>query len=256
MELIEFCRKNFHLLFDMEDRVEGILYPYEIDILNYIHTKDYTLILKSRRMNISSLYALYVFWFMMNNQSPTNEIIVLKESWNSPIITKLSKLDIGFNGPINATYNGNQLRLVSSNFLSRTYFEHVHMLIIDDYSNQESVRTLFNQISFQLDRYNNAKVSMSLTSIGDNYFRELWESGDWYNYLAHYSKNPYWTYDIIMSCIDDYRDDYSVWFETMDCIRMDSVDKRYYLNKLPSPTPYKSSTIIKRINSLAKQLND
>jgi len=261
MELIEFCRANFHLLFDMDGRLEGLLYPYEIDMLNHINDKDYTLILKSRRMNISSIYALYIYWFLNYNISPKNEIIIIKDNYTSTINKHLRKLingnvlGVGVANDDFYQYNGNSITLKGVNQFRGMRFDNIHMVIVDDFSDYTYIKNMFHIIMLSMDNSPNTKMSMSNTSIGDNYFRTLWEDGSWYNYLAHYSKNPYWTY----KKLNDYTaniDNFLNWHESMECIYVTDKNINMLNSEIPNLTPYKSKTILKRIDSLVKQLHD
>jgi len=255
MELIEFCRKHFHLIFDMDGRVEGFLYPYEIDMLNHIHSKDYTLILKSRRMNVSSIYSLYLFWFLVNNSSPRNSIILVRDQNNSSIFNRLRGLNMTFESHYHLEFNGNSVSIVDAVTIARGRFEDVHMLLIDDHMNFDVIGSLFEKIHYQMDRNPDAKVSMA-NSASEDYFKNLWLSGDWYNYMAHYSKNPYWTFPKLKDSIRSHGTSYGQWNQTMECIYPTKDNKWEYDNDLPILNPYKNKTILKRIDALVSQLDD
>lgn len=257
MELIKFCNENFHLVFDMTDRLTDRLYQYEIEVLKHIHNKEYSLILKSRVMNMSSLFSLYLLWFLENNKTDLNVIYFIHKGRGDLNLTNVF-MNKGYRESYTKMSCGNNIvKYVTYNELIGVRLSYAHMIIIDEIEDTKKLNRFLISISPEMDRCYRTKVVManSVYNKNDdyNYFQELWESGDWDNYLLHYKKNPYWTYKRLKSVLN--RSPKIEWYEKMECVFVNSRNRLKLASSDIEITPHLSKDIKNKVNELTKQLN-
>jgi phage terminase large subunit-like protein len=86
---VYFMRKYCVIQHPQRGKVNFNLYPYQEDTLRTISVHDYSIILKSRQLGISTLCAAYALWYMMFFSDKNIMVLATKQEVAKNLVTKV-----------------------------------------------------------------------------------------------------------------------------------------------------------------------
>ena len=251
------------------------VFDFEPEVMEFIHANKISLITKSRQMGLTNLYFLYMMWFVyFNNDSTRNEIIYINNSITDAfkkldfIIGELIMKSMANNSNYNlkldnfklnngsVQFNGNVITVMNESELDRANLSEVYMVILDDVhfnfskNYNDFLRNLFNFNRIKISIGGNPNKNIKF----DNHNLIINNEFQFYcnEYKLHYSKNPLWKYDKLVSQLDlinPFRGKLEYWNELMDCKYIDDGEPTLL-------TPYKDRRALRIENKLNNLINE
>ena len=186
-------------------RLNFILYKFQERVLEQLMTHDYSIILKSRQMGISTLTAGYSLWMMLFHSDKNILVIATKQDVAKNLVQKVRymyenlpswlKVECIEDNKLNLRFaNGSQIKAVSSATTSGRS-EAVSMLVIDEAAFIDNIDAIWGASQQTLATGGKAIVLSTPNGIG-NWFHEMWadsESGknEKFNTIRlHWSMHP------------------------------------------------------------------
>jgi hypothetical protein len=207
------------------------VFDFEVEIFHHIHHKNVSLITKSRQMGLSTLYIMYMFWFIKYDYSHNKDVIYVTDNlrhtiqhfqkikmliYQEEMSYRIPNFDMGFVKKNTITYNGKSIiikdgreYLRHQNFRGKR-FEDVELIIFDEISflkvfedgNGYRNGYWFHEYIFR----NIPKISIGFTPqygydlVSTTYYNHSTLYLNQialcvYNYNLHYGKSPLWTYE-------------------------------------------------------------
>ena len=84
-----FARKYSYISHPQRGRILFNLYPFQDKVLKLFSRDDFSLILKSRQLGISTLVSLYCLWLMLFNKNVNILVICTKTDTAKNMVTKV-----------------------------------------------------------------------------------------------------------------------------------------------------------------------
>lgn len=86
---VYFAKKYVYIVHPTRGRVQFNLYPFQEDVIKLFQKNDYSLILKSRQLGISTLVALYSLWIMLFTKDKNILVVCTKTDTAKNMVTKV-----------------------------------------------------------------------------------------------------------------------------------------------------------------------
>ena len=266
MKLIEFAYKNIHRF----GGDKNILHICHEDVLNQIQDNKFNIITKSRRVGLTSLFALYLTWELLYGNKKN---FILLEDRNHMIYFLIREYlyrdfpyyaySIGSKGFDNNNvilFNGVKINFISdfhdirNLILKGTRYS----LILDDviFNNNGNQFHFSEFIVKEIMVYGTIlELTVATTMSEDNIIFmdgiRLPMSGVIVPYKLHYSKVPFWTiYDLeqLSKTLQPH-----IWAMTMDC-EIDAISPWY--NKTIELKPFKTQKMLEIENFMLNEINN
>ena len=257
------------------------VFNFEVEVMNHIHYNGTSSIVKSRQMGLTTLYFLYMFWFLKYGDyyTPKKNIIYVTDNIHDAarllsILKNIIHIEEAtynistyttLNNSCSIQYRGKEIIINQINdFISNNKFRgfnDIELIIFDDIEfNRYSIE--FNNL-FNFFYGNTVKISFGVSPkpqyrlepiIGINntmatlYFDTFAVNAN--NYNLHYSKSPLWTYERLISNLYSYsypQNNNSMWLLEMECkFKVDNNNNEPIILK-----PYKDKFVL----NVEKELN-
>ena len=250
------------------------MFDFEVEVFNHIHYNHCSLITKSRQMGLSTLYIMYMFWFIKYDYSYKKDIIYVTNNLRDTL-SKFQSINWLIHKEIIANnhwgpqiepltngimYNGKRILIKESKtFLDKHKicsqdFKDVELMIFDevDFSKCHSIEHGLHYIFREIPRVSfglTPRYEYDLTPNYDNYNNNISTlyldriAICVHNYNLHYSKSPLWTYEMLDEHLR-YYGDYQ-WNLVMECKFKKNRDEPITI------TPYKTKWDV----AIEKELN-
>jgi hypothetical protein len=86
---VYFAKKYVYIVHPTRGRVQFNLYPFQEDVIKLLQKEDYSIILKSRQLGISTLVALYSLWIMLFTKDKNILVVCTKTDTAKNMVTKV-----------------------------------------------------------------------------------------------------------------------------------------------------------------------
>ena len=203
MELIEFAKKYKYLnVPGTKDFKLYDLLPFEEEYLKNLLNHKLLLVKQSRQMHVTSLYIVYVSWFLLYNTKPETNIVVAVRNNESSGDFKLKVDTILIYHGLRDVYvlksikkniglsNGNNFHIFPLSYDTFRGKGNLHTVIFDNIVPNDYMIDLFKQLKNGCCK----KIIFSSSTPYDNSgFEQLYyskEKDDWCRLVLHYSTNP------------------------------------------------------------------
>jgi hypothetical protein len=180
---VYFMKKYVWIQHPTRGRVQFNLYPFQEKVLHLFKNNDYSMVLKSRQLGISTLVAGYTLWIMLFQKDKNVLCIATKQDTAKNMVTKvrfawenlptwLKLKDVENNKLSLKLKNGSQVKAVSaSGDAGRS--EAVSLLIIDEAAFIESIDEIFASAQQTLATGGGC-IALSTPFGTGNWFHKTW----------------------------------------------------------------------------------
>jgi hypothetical protein len=187
---IHFMRKYCYIQHPQRGRIQFNLYPFQEKVLTLFQKNDYTTILKSRQLGISTLVSGYSLWLMIFHKDKNILALATTQATARNLVTKVQfmwenlpswlKVDSAENNKLSLRLsNGSKIQAKSSN-ADAARSEAVSLLIIDEAAFIDNIAETWASAQQTLATGGGAIVLSTPYGTG-NWFHQTWvkaESGE------------------------------------------------------------------------------
>ena len=180
---VHFMKKYCFIQHPQRGRIQFSLYPFQEKVLNLFQTNDYTAILKSRQLGISTLAAGYSLWLMTFHKDRNVLALATTQATARNLVTKVQfmwenlpswlKVDSAENNKLSLRLiNGSKIQAKSSN-VDAARSEAVSLLIIDEAAFIDNIAETWASAQQTLATGGGAIVLSTPYGTG-NWFHQTW----------------------------------------------------------------------------------
>jgi hypothetical protein len=187
---VHFMRKYCYIQHPQRGRIQFNLYPFQEKVLTLFRDNDYTTVLKSRQLGISTLAAGYALWLMIFHKDRNVLALTTTQATARNLVTKVQfmwenlpswlKVDAVENNKLSLRLsNGSKIQAKSSN-ADAARSEAVSLLIVDEAAFIENIAETWASAQQTLATGGGAIVLSTPYGTG-NWFHQTWvkaESGE------------------------------------------------------------------------------
>ena len=187
---VHFMRKYCYIQHPQRGRIQFNLYPFQEKVLTLFRDNDYTTVLKSRQLGISTLAAGYALWLMIFHKDRNVLALATTQATARNLVTKVQfmwenlpswlKVDAVENNKLSLRLvNGSKIQAKSSN-ADAARSEAVSLLIVDEAAFIENIAETWASAQQTLATGGGAIVLSTPYGTG-NWFHQTWvkaESGE------------------------------------------------------------------------------
>ena len=187
---VHFMRKYCYIQHPQRGRIQFNLYPFQEKVLTLFRDNDYTTVLKSRQLGISTLAAGYALWLMVFHKDRNVLALATTQATARNLVTKVQfmwenlpswlKVDAVENNKLSLRLvNGSKIQAKSSN-ADAARSEAVSLLIVDEAAFIENIAETWASAQQTLATGGGAIVLSTPYGTG-NWFHQTWvkaESGE------------------------------------------------------------------------------
>ena len=187
---VHFMRKYCYIQHPQRGRIQFNLYPFQEKVLTLFRDNDYTTVLKSRQLGISTLAAGYALWLMIFHKDRNVLALATTQATARNLVTKVQfmwenlpswlKVDSVENNKLSLRLvNGSKIQAKSSN-ADAARSEAVSLLIVDEAAFIENIAETWASAQQTLATGGGAIVLSTPYGTG-NWFHQTWvkaESGE------------------------------------------------------------------------------
>ena len=184
---IHFMKKYCHIQHPQRGRIQFNLYPFQEKVLKVFQTNDYTAILKSRQLGISTLASGYSLWLMTFHKDRNILALATTQATARNLVTKVQfmwenlpswlKVDAVENNKLSLRFsNGSKIQAKSSN-ADAARSEAVSLLIVDEAAFIDNIAETWASAQQTLATGGGAIVLSTPYGTG-NWFHKTWVSAE------------------------------------------------------------------------------
>jgi len=184
---VHFMKKYCHIQHPQRGKIQFNLYPFQEKVLKVFQTNDYTAILKSRQLGISTLAAGYSLWLMTFHRDRNVLALATTQATARNLVTKVQfmwdnlpswlKVDSVENNKLSLRFtNGSKIQAKSSN-ADAARSEAVSLLIIDEAAFIDNIAETWASAQQTLATGGGAIVLSTPYGTG-NWFHKTWVSAE------------------------------------------------------------------------------